>query len=246
MKKIITIFLISLSTLLQAAIGVTSPTAGVANTANATSYALGAFTPSANSLLVVVVYATGTVGTATTMTGGSLTWALESTHILGASEFVIFWARVGGSPASTIPTWDCTGDAATGSILTIFQFTGYDAVTANPIRQKFVSTSATTSTNATITFASALNTGNGYMAQWVNSLGSNVSAPPSGWTEADDISYLTPNTNAANAFRAGGETTAGPFTFTNISTGWVIMGLEIYESGAGPSAYKKGQGHYIF
>lgn len=225
------------------AINPSRPVAGLASTSNLSSYAMTAFTPSANSLLVVLVAAAGTVAATPTMTGGSLSWTREAISInIGSSggEQVIFWAKVGGSPVSTAPTFDCTGDAATGCLMSVVEFTGYDANAANPIQQTKMPTALTTSTNPNITFGSALNTLNGYVAGWVGGFNTAPqSTAPSGWTEADDLAISSPNANVASAYRAGGESTAGPFAFTSASTTWMTWGAEIKVDPGTPSTFLK-------
>jgi hypothetical protein len=237
MKRLFTILLIAVGAVANSQIAATRPTVGVASTTNTNTYALAAFTPTANSLLVVMVYATGTVITTPTVTGGSLTWTREVIQVIGSNEQAIFWARVGGSPVSTTITFDCTGDNATGAIVEVVQFTGYDATTNNPIKQAKTSTATTTSTNANVVFATALGTSNGYYITWSAGLAANSSAPPSGWTESNDLAYSTPASNAAGAYRAGGET-GTTYTFTSASSTWTSMGVEVYVSGAGPISSK--------
>lgn len=233
MKKLLTI-LFFLPQILFAQITASDPVAGLASTSQAASYSMTAFTPTAQSLLVVMVFATGTVVADPTMTGGGLTWNLESAQTVGANKLAIFWARVGASPVSTTISFSCSGDNATGCVMSVIQFLGYDQIVKNPIRQFRQSTSTTTSTNANITFPSALVTTNGYAAAFYGGLGANSSTQPTGWTEADDIAYTTPNTNQGVAYRAGGLTTAGAFAWTNASTTWQVQGVEVYVSGAGP------------
>lgn len=232
MKRLLTVILF-LPVFLNAAIGITAHI-GVASTSNVASYAGTNFIPANNTLLVAFVYATGTVITTSTMTGGSLTWTREATSVIGANMMVIFWARV-GTGASTTPTFDCTGDNATGAIVTVIEFTGYDATTATPIRQVKLNTATTTSTNANLTFTNTLQTLNGYAIGWYGGLAAASSTAPTSWTENDDIAYATPSANGSVAYRAGGETTAGAFTFTNASTTWQAMGVEVWVSGAAPS-----------
>lgn len=224
------------------AIAASRPVSGLASTSNLSSYAMTAFTPSANCLLVVLVGAQGTVQATPTMTGGSLTWTREAiANNIGGSgaSQVIFWAKVGGSPVSTAPTFDCTGDAGTGCFMTVIEFTGYDVNAANPIQQTKMPTAATTSTDANITFASALNTLNGYAIAWGGGLAAGSSAAPSGWTEADDMGFASPTSNMSTAYRAGGESTAGAFTFTNASTTWLAWGVEVKVDPGTPSTFLK-------
>lgn len=214
-------------------IAIATTTAGLASTSNVTSYPMGAaYTPLANSLQVAFVIASATVAGSPTMTGGSLTWTrrtITQNNIGGiAADWVIFTAPVGASPASTTPTFDCTGDAATGCVISVVQFTGYDTTLSNPLRQSYIDGGATTSTNASCTFPLALIGNNGYFIGWSGTLTAPAATPPTNWTEVDDIAYATPSCNLETAYRAGGETTAGPFTFTSASTSWYSMGVEVW------------------
>jgi hypothetical protein len=190
------------------------------------------YTPLANSLQVAFVIASATVAGSPTMTGGSLTWTrrvVTQNNIAGiAGDWVIFSAPVGASPASTTPTFDCTGDAATGCIISVVQFTGYDDTLANPLRQSYIDGGATTSTNAKVTFPLAVLAGNGYFGCWGGTLTAPNSVQPTDWTEADDIAYASPSVNMGSAYRAGGEISVGPFTFTSASTSWYSMGVEVW------------------
>lgn len=212
------------------AIAINEPVAEVASTSNASSYAFGAFTPTANALLVVVVFGAATLA-AGTMTGGSLTWTKITSvaYAAGVNTAYIFKAQVGGSPSSTTITFDCTGDAATGAIMHCFQVTGHNA--GAPVAQ--FKTNTASSTNATTgTLNRAANTNNGYIAAWSGALGSNVSTPPTSWTETADTSITNPSMNGSAAFRATGET-ATSFTFTNATTNWGCVFVEINEATQG-------------
>lgn len=179
----------------HAAIGASEPVAEVASTTNATSYAFGAFTPSANSTLVVFVFATGTVA-AGTMSGGSLTWTRATSQLYNSVDTAyVFWAQTGGSPGSTTITFDCTGDGATGAVMAVVEFTGTDATI--PIRQ--VKKSATTAANPTVTFNNALLTGNGYAAGFGMPRNPPTSAAPGSWTEIADTGYGTPTSGGTVA-----------------------------------------------
>lgn len=240
MKRLLTI-LFFLPLFVSAQISVSRPVAGSASTTNASSYAWGAsFTPTANSFLVVFVYSTGSVTASPTMTGGSLTWTLQSSAINAASSgnsIYCFTAPVGASPSSTTITFDCTGDASTGVLMSLAQFTGQS--TSGTIAQVKINTSSTTSTNANFSFNSSVSTNNGYFIGWVDaSPSANVSTAPSNWTEADDIAISSPNANIATAYRSGGETTSGAFTFTNGSATWLSFGIEVNVAGA--VTYKQG------
>lgn len=219
---------------LQAQITASDPIAGLASTSQAGSYSMSAFTPTAQSLLVVFVFTTGSVEANPTMTGGSLTWTREARQAIGANLLTIFWARVGANPVSTTISFQCT-DNGTGCVMSVIQFLGYDQIVSNPIRQSKQSTATTVSTNANITFNSALVTTNGYVAAFYGLLGAASSTPPTGWTEADDIAYTTPSTNQGVAYRAGGLSSAGSFAWVNASTTWQVQGVEVSVAGANTS-----------
>lgn len=200
------------------------------NTANASTYAVTAFTPTANSLLVAMVAVTGsvTVATGTSMTGGSLTWVRQASLVnptANGNSYHIFYAKVGETPVSTAVTYNCGGDAGTGAQVVVIQFTGYNR--DFPIRQTKLSTAVTTSTNPTITFDTPLHTDNAYYIGWGGNANTVASTPPTGWTEYTDLGYNTPNYKFSTATRLGGVTTAGPFAFTNASIGWIVMGVEV-------------------
>ncbi len=143
----------------------------------------------------------------------------------------MFWSRTPATTASMTFAFDCTGDAATGCVIIIFQITGADLFARNPIKQ-FI-TGGATSTNATGTFSTGLNTNNGYIAGWGGQLAAGSSTPPTSWTENGDLGYSTPTSNGAGAYR-GGENGTTVVTFTNASTNWGFVGAEIYADGAGP------------
>lgn len=216
------------------AIAITAPTPAVASTSNATTYAFAAFTPSANAILVILAFAGGTVA-AGSITGGNkdYNWIKTTTKLYNTTDTAyMFWSRTPATPASMTFSFDCTGDAATGCVIIIFQITGADINTTNPIKQ-FI-TGGATSTNATGTFATGLNTNNGYIAGWGGELAAGASTPPASWIENGDVAYTTPAGNAAGAFRAGGEAGTTVITFTNASTAWGYIAAEIYADQAGP------------
>lgn len=223
-----------------AAIGVTEPTAEIASTSNSATYAFAAFTPTANAVLVVMVFASGTVAAAPTITGTGLTWnRLGSNQLYNATNTAYaFWAKTGAAPGSTTITFDCTGDNATGAVMGVFQFTDADVATAVSVKQfKF---SATTAANPTITFDAAMGTLNGYAAAFGLPRNPPTSAAPASWTETFDTGYGTPTSGGSGAYRAGGET-GSTVTFTSASAAYGMVAVEVYVTGAGPVA--GGQGY---
>lgn len=218
----------------HAAIGVSEGVAEISTTTNAATYAFGSFTPTASSTLVVIAFGTGTVddGAMANTSGTALTWTRKTSRVYNTVDTLyVFWANTPASTGASVYTVDFTGDNATGCFAYMFVFTGSDITTADPIKQ--VISNNATSTNATVTFASALDTLNGYAAGWSGQLGANSSTPPTSWTEIGDTTISSPTANGTAAFRAGGET-GTTYTFTNASTAWGAVAVEVYVAGAGP------------
>jgi hypothetical protein len=206
--------------------------AELASSTNATSYALEAFTPAAEAVLVVLVFATGTVA-AGTMSGGSLTWtrATSVAYNSGVDTAYVFWATTGASPGSTTITFHCTGDTATGCVLMAFQFTHADVSTPTPIRQ--VKTGTGSGANPAVTFDSALLPANGYCAGFGIPRNPPASTTPFEWTEVADTGYSTPTAGATGAFRVRHESGA-TITFTSASGAWGMVAVEVWGAGQGP------------
>ena len=98
------------------AIAVSVPSVATFTTTNAFSYAFTAYTPTANSLQVIIAFASATVATGTCSdSGNGYTWTLRASVANGpGSTLYIFTAQAGGSPSSSTITFDCTGDQASG------------------------------------------------------------------------------------------------------------------------------------
>lgn len=206
------------------ALSITEPTIELAFTTNVTSYALGGFTPTANSLLICMVFATGTVA-AGTMTGGGLTWTLQKSQLYNTTDTAyLFTAQVTGTPTLTAATFDCAADAATGCVMMLFQVTGHSQ--RLPIRQSVSGSGATA--NPSLIVATRL-TGNAYVAGFGIPRSPPASAGPTGWTEIADIGYATPTAGAVGAFRVNGET-GTTVTFTSVAGNWGMLFAEVQEA----------------
>lgn len=207
------------------AVTVTEAVAEVNSTTNAATYSFGAFTPTANAQLIVMVFATGTTLASPTMSGGGLAWRLLDSQLYNTTDTAyVFTARVGSSPSSTTITFDCTGDNATGASMVAFSVTGN-----NPwIRQ--VKKGSGTTADPSLTMDLALKTDNAYVAAFgINRSTPTATSPGSGaWTEVADAGYSTPNNGAAGAFRNGGET-GSTVTFTAASGNWAMFAVEVTE-----------------
>lgn len=220
-----------LSASLFAAIGVTEPTPEIAVTTNSATYAFAAFTPAANATVVIIAALTGTATTTATVTGG-LTWTQKCAVTFNTTDRVyVMWANTGASPGSLTFTIDVTGDAATGAVMAMYQFTDSDQVTSDPLKQ--CATNAATAANPVATFGASMGTLNGYASAFGLPRSPPTSAPPASWTETHDVGYATPTSGGAGGFRAGGET-GTTVTFTSASAAYGIAAVEVYVTGAGP------------
>lgn len=205
------------------ALAVSEPTTEATDNSDGTSYApLTAYTPTANALQVVFVFAAGTTA-AGTMTGGSLTWTRRGSKASGAgSTLYVFTAQAGGSPASCDPTFDCTGDGSTGVVMCAFEVTGHNQTT--PFVQ--AGDGAASAANPVATFASNLNTNNCYFG----AVGVNRTAPaytpPGSFTETCDTGHTTPNSGMQACYRIGGET-GTTLTWTGASGNYACLAIEI-------------------
>lgn len=221
------------------ALAVSRPIAVINSTSNASSYAMAAFTPTANALLVLFIWASDTWVDPGSVSGGGLTWsaAVPSTPFptYGASgqhSAYMYYAQVGGSPASTTVTWNCAADAATGAVMVLFQVTGHD--TSSPIVQA-LRQDCGTAANPSIAVA-AMNTANAYLAGVGTTRSPPTSTPPTNWTEVADNGYSTPTNGATAAYRVNGETgTSVQFTTASSTAGFVGLFAEIRPASTGVS-----------
>jgi hypothetical protein len=164
------------------------------------------FTPSNNSLLVVIASFQGDVATAGTssISGGSLTWnkELESSVQYFGGSAPNYWGRttcwtapVGTSPGSMTVTCSHTQTPSSGDrstiMITVFEFTGYN--TSSPVG---ATASNTTAADAGLTLTlSASPASDSYVLYWRfredNSTVSTGATPNSAWTEEYDINSPT-------------------------------------------------------
>lgn len=221
--------LILLSIVARAAIAVSEPTAEIASTSNTATYSFAAFTPASNAVLVIIAHASGEAITTATVTGG-LTWTQKCAVTYNStSRAYALWAYTGASPGSLTFTINFGADSASGVVMAIYQFTGTQNTASDPILQ--CATNATTAANPVATFASAMNTSDGYAAAFGLPRNPPTSTPPTSWTETHDTGHGTPTSGAAGAYRAGGETGTA-VTFTSASAAYGIVAVEVCESAA--------------
>lgn len=217
------------------ALAFTALAAATASTSNTNSYAGNAGTPSSGDLLICFVSAQTTVA-AGAMTG-QWTWNLLTsfTKNSGADTIYVFWARTTGT-TSTTPTFDCTGDNATGCIISCIRVTGQEGGGAPYLRQMKTATGSTA--NPAVAMDTAILTGNGCLGFCANGTNSAVqfTAPSTGggWTEVHEVSHTNSPHGATTVSKVSGET-GSTITWTNSNTtAWGAIILEFYVSGTGP------------
>lgn len=214
------------------AIAISEPTPAVITTTDGTSFATAAYTPSANSIQVFIVFAKGAPVPTPTLTDTEGAWTrkyVATPWPEGASHGAfMFYRKVGASPVSITPTFDCTGDDFSSCAIVTFEVIPDTVVTGDPIRQVAFGTDVSASVvEPNVTFASALVTTNGYVAAVCNATNStNQFTEPSGWTETRELGVGTNNTGAAGYFRAGGET-GTTYSITGATSSWAMLAVEI-------------------
>lgn len=212
---------------------VTRLAAAVASTSNTNSYAGPSATPSNGELLLAFVKASGTTAVPT-MTGGGLTWTLLTSFTLNGDvdTLYIFWATVSNA-AATQPTFDCTGDNATGAIIACARVTGLEGQAQPYIRQMKSATG--TGANPAVTLDKAVLTGNGVFLIGSNIINSTTQWSHGAFTEMDEAAYNTPPNSLGVFYRLSGET-GTTLTLTNAQTAaWGIIAIEFYVAGTGPT-----------
>jgi hypothetical protein len=213
--------------------------AKVVSTSNNTTYALSSFTPSANSLFVIIAFVRGNTAAPTIVntSGTAITWTNKASGLFNTSAdgTHIFWGRTGGSAAASVYTVTPSGNSS-GCIAYCFQITGADQTTSDPLKQAVVNQAS--STNPTSGTIPAIITSNAVLSAWAGALSSSttpaVSTPPTNWTELSEDGFATPTTNASSASRNSGETGTS-ITFTAATTPWGLAFVEVYNTGAGPT-----------
>ena len=209
------------------AISISEPTADTTDSSNTTSYAMGAFTPAANCLLVVMVATSDTVA-AGSMSGGSLTWVKLNGPITNSTwSAYMFAAYTGPSPASCTPTFDCTGDAASGCLLACFQVTVAAGNVVFIVQTQSSTGSSVSPASGTL---AALGTGNAYMFGYVQSAKlATQNTPPTSWTEIADNAYTVPATGNGAMYRVGGETGTSITATSATNNVWASTFIEVRE-----------------
>lgn len=192
-------------------------TAGVSttSTSNVTSYASGSFTPAANDLLVAFVFATATVAAGSMTDSQSLGFTKVGTGTGGSSLDTLYCFvanKLAANSAMTV-TFDCTGDAATGTVIFVARISGMNRTQGAAVRQ-FAHQDNQGSSIPNPAFNASVLTGNPTLGL-VSSSNANppTITPPTSWTEQVDTGFASPTAGAEWVSRDSG------FTGTQITWG---------------------------
>lgn len=190
---------------------VTNGPAATNNTSNVTSYVSNSFTPAQGDLLVAFVVASGTVATGTmTASANGITFTKVTSAVKNTSADTCYCfianQLVGDAPASMTVTFNCTGDAATGAIISVARVSGMIVAGLTAVRQSAKIDNVAGGTAPTTTFAANALTTNPCL-QGVATTVATGSTPPTNFTERTDVTYATPTTGGGYSSRDSGHTT---------------------------------------
>lgn len=181
------------------------------STSNTTSYATGSFTPNIEDHLIVFVYATGTVATGSCTSSQGTTFTRVRVDGATDSLYVFIANELEAGLLQTV-TFDCTGDAATGCVISVAAVSGGSNLGLNAIKQSATNTFAASGTPQA-SFSSNADTANVTFAAIGNASNPAAITPPTNWTERADTGYNTPTTGFEYSSRDSG------FTSTTITAG---------------------------
>lgn len=194
------------------------------STANTTSYASASFTPTAGEVLCVIVGATGTTATDTTLTASAngMTFTRVDTwlHSLAGAVSVVFISdqAVPSSPSAMTVTFGCASDAATGAFVEVLAVTGLTKVGTAAIKQYAMNANIGAGNPYTATFASATDTNNPLVG-FVDSFVTQAITAPSGWTEVAQPTNLATPAHGYESAKVESGATSTSYTWTRTDGG---------------------------
>jgi hypothetical protein len=192
------------------------------STSNVTSYATASFTPAVGDLLLVFVVASGTVAAGTCTESVAETTFTKVTSCLKNSSadtnYLFIANKLLTSGTARTVTFDCTGDAATGAIVTVYRIAYLGRWGSNAIRQSAVQANQAATGTPAPAFTTAALTTNPVLGLVGNSAtAANSMSPPTGttptWNEGSDNAYSTPSTGSETIWINSG------FTGTTVTWG---------------------------
>lgn len=180
-----------------------------ASTSQATSYASGSFTPAAGDLLVTFVIATVTVGFGTVSSSQALGGWTEITRALKAvstDTAYLFVANALAANSAMTVTFDCTGDTATGCIVTVLRVSGMTNVGSAAVRQFDIIENQAGGADVDWVLPAAPLTTNPIVAMIANGTNPATLAPTATFVERSDTGYASPTTGMYTQSVDGGHT----------------------------------------
>lgn len=189
-----------------------------ASTTNATSYASGSFTPAAGDLLIGLVRAGATVAdppNATMITSLGIPFTFIRRQIFRTSLDSLYAFVSNGlvAASSQTVTFNCTGDAADGTVIFVCRVSGMTRTGLDAIRQSAGQDNQAAAGTPAPAFGSSALTGNVTMGVVGNSTNPATMTTPTNWTEQADSGYATPTSGAEYVTRDSG------FTGTTVTWG---------------------------
>lgn len=187
----------------------------------------GAFTPSANDLLVVFVVASDTTDAAGTLSssvgGQSFAFILKATYATSAHAIYCFVANALSTAVSQTVTWTESSVASTGTVIFVCRVSGMTRKGTAAVRQTAKQDNQGVGTPAPAFSVAAL-TGNPCLGVMANTTASLTMTPPTGWTEpaGGETSYTVPSIGSEYVFRDSG--------FTGTTVTWGSSSLSVFGS----------------
>jgi hypothetical protein len=218
---------------------VTVRVAGTVDTSNVSTYASAAFTPAAGELLVVMANVTASIAAATCVASANgLTFtrvlSQDNAPVTGLLYLFVADQLVPASPVSMTVTVDVTGDAGTGSIISVAGISGVTRAGLSAIRQATGARGAAGGTPA-VTMPAAALSANATLGFAQNSLSPAGLTPTTFFTEGGDVGYATPTTGQEWQYRNSGHASATLTWGSTSSTAWGAIVFEVDTSAAANS-----------
>lgn len=210
------------------------------STSDGTSHTSGSFTPAANDLIVVTVYASGTAvaNSPGTMTDSQRLGFTRVTSATGAPNSVyVFVANALSTASSMTVTFDSTGDGATGAIITVWRVAGMSRTGQSASKQSKTVVNGPAGGTPSVTFSTDCDTNNPTIALVGNAANPAGLTPPNAWTEpaGADVGYDNPTRGAAGVFRNSGFAGTTIKWASTSATAWHIAAVELDTSASTPS-----------
>ena len=203
---------------------------GAANTVDASSFTTASITPTANRLVIAVIYNRSGItdpAETPTLSGNGLTWVQITTTTAGNTrDRVTMFRAMGASPSSGAVTIDFAGNTQNACHHSIFEFAGIDTSGTNGSGAVVQSaTNSGTATSLTVTLAAFGSTDNGATSGFEHRA-NEATTPETNWTEIHDVTEINPNSNLETQWRADNDTTASASWTTLANCGGIAIEIK--------------------